>query len=41
MIHLARLVDGPPRKVRRTTEEQVDEPLRQAYAKIAKARFAV
>ena len=41
MIQLARLVDGPARKVRRTLEEQVDEPLRQAYAKIAKARFAV
>jgi hypothetical protein len=41
MIQLALLVDGPARKVRRTMEEQVDEPLRQAYAKIAKARFAV
>ena len=41
MIRLALLVDGPARKVRRTMEEQVEEPLRQAYAKIAKARFAV
>ncbi len=41
MIRLALLVDGPARKARRTREEQVDEPLRQAYAKIAKARFAV
>ncbi len=41
MIQLALLVDGPARKVRRTLEEQVDEPLRQAYAKIAKARFDV
>jgi hypothetical protein len=41
MIRLALLVDGPARKVRRTMEGQVDEPLRQAYAKIAKARFAV
>jgi hypothetical protein len=41
MIQLALLVDGPARKTRRTLEEQVDEPLRQAYAKIAKARFAV
>ena len=40
MIQLALLVDGPARKARRTLEEQVDEPLRQAYAKIAKARFA-
>ena len=36
MIQLARLVDGPARKVRRTLEEQVDEPFRQAYAKIAR-----
>ncbi len=41
MIRLALLVDGPSRKVRRAMEEEVDEPLRQAYAKIAKARFAV
>jgi hypothetical protein len=41
MIKLALLVDGPARKVRRVKEQQVDEPLRQAYAKIAQARFAV
>jgi len=41
MIELARLVDGPSRKVRRTYEEQVDEPQRQAYGKIAQARFAI
>ena len=41
MIQLALMVDGPARKARRTKEEQVDEPMRQAYAKIAKARFAV
>jgi len=41
MIHLALLVDGPARKARRVLEEQVEEPMRQAYAKIAKARFAV
>ena len=41
MIALARLVDGPSRAVRKACEEQVDEPLRQAYAKIASARFAV
>ena len=41
MIRLALLVDGPARKVRRTMEEEVEEPMRQAYAKIAKARFAV
>ena len=31
----------PARAVRKTYEEQVEEPLRQAYAKIAKARFAI
>jgi hypothetical protein len=41
MIELAWLVDEPARAVRRIHEEQVEEPLRQAYAKIAKARFAV
>ena len=41
MIKLALLVDGPAREVRRAKEQKVDEPLRQAYAKIAKARFAV
>jgi hypothetical protein len=41
MIELALLVDGPARNVRRKLEEQVEEPLRQAYAKIARARFAV
>jgi hypothetical protein len=40
MILLARQVDGPARQVRRVFEEQVEEPLRQAYAKIAKIRFA-
>jgi Peptidase S46 len=41
MILLARLVDSPSRDVRRTYEEKVDEPMKQAYAKIAKAVFAV
>jgi len=41
MIALARLVDAPSRKVRKTYEDKVEEPLRQSYAKIAKARFAV
>jgi hypothetical protein len=40
MIQLARLVDAPARRVRKTYEEKVEEPLRQAYAKIANARFA-
>ncbi len=41
MIKLALLVDGPARKVRLAKEQKVDEPQRQAYSKIAKARFAV
>ncbi|HVU88206.1 MAG TPA: S46 family peptidase, partial [Pirellulales bacterium] len=41
MIELARLVDKPSREVRRIYEEQVDEPQRQAYGKIAQARFAI
>jgi hypothetical protein len=41
MILLARLVDPPARDVRKTYEEKVDEPMKQAYAKIAKAVFAV
>jgi hypothetical protein len=38
-IRLALLVDGPSRAIRKTYDTRVDEPLRQAYAKIAKARF--
>jgi hypothetical protein len=41
LIQLARLVDGPARAVRKKYDEQVEEPLRQAYAKIAAGRFAV
>lgn len=41
MIQLARLVDGPARTLRKTYEEKVDEPMRQAYARLADARFAV
>ena len=40
MIELALLIDPPARKYRKIFEEQVEEPKRQAYAKIAKARFA-
>lgn len=39
MIQLARLVDPRSRELRRAFEEEVQEPLRQAYAKIANARF--
>jgi len=41
MIELARMVDPEARKVRKVFEDKVDEPQRQAYAKLAKARFAV
>ena len=39
MIRLARLIDPPARTVRRQYEEKIDEPLRQAYARLADARF--
>ncbi|MFZ5830106.1 MAG: S46 family peptidase, partial [Planctomycetota bacterium] len=41
LIELALLVDPTAREVRKVYEEQVDEPLRQAYGKIAEARFAL
>src|SRR6266849_941440 len=40
MIQLAKLIDPASRRVRQTFEQQVDEPQRQAYGKIANARFA-
>ncbi len=39
MIQLAKLIDDPARKVRKVYEDQVQEPQRQAYAKIAQAQF--
>ncbi len=41
MIQLALLVDAPSRTLRKTYEEQIEEPMRQAYAKLANARFAI
>lgn len=41
MIQLARAVDPAARAVRKTFEDKVEEPQRQAYAKIAQAKFAV
>jgi hypothetical protein len=41
MIQLARLVDPAAREVRKKYESTLEEPLRQSYAKIAKARFAL
>jgi Peptidase S46 len=40
MIQLARLVDPAAREVRTAYETKVDEPMKQAYAKIARAKFA-
>src|SRR3984957_348844 len=40
MIQLARQIDPESRRIRQTFEQQVDEPQRQAYGKIANARFA-
>jgi hypothetical protein len=41
MIQLARRIDPESRRIRQVFEQQVDEPQRQAYGKIANARFAV
>src|SRR3954451_22876749 len=41
MIQLARLVDPRARELRTQFEQQYDEPQKQAYAKVASARFAV
>jgi hypothetical protein len=41
MIRLARLIDDDARKLRKRYEEEVEEPERQAYAKIAEGRFQV
>jgi hypothetical protein len=39
LIRLARLVDGEARALRKRYEDEVEEPERQAYARIAQARF--
>jgi hypothetical protein len=41
MIALAKLVDPAARAVRKRLEEEVDEPQRQAYARITNAKFAI
>jgi hypothetical protein len=41
MLELVRLVDAPARAVRKSYEETVEEPQRQAYDKLAQARLAV
>jgi hypothetical protein len=41
MIALAKLVDPAARKVRKVFENEIDEPKRQSYAALAKARYAM
>jgi hypothetical protein len=41
LILLARLIDDESRKVRKIMESEFDEPSKQAYDKIARAKFAV
>jgi hypothetical protein len=41
LIRLALAMDGPSRNVRTIYDEKIEEPMRQAYAKIAQARFAL
>jgi hypothetical protein len=41
MIQLAKLVDGHARTIRKQFETEVEEPKRQAYSALAKARFAM
>jgi hypothetical protein len=41
MIRLARQIDPRARELRTRFEQQVEEPQRQAYAKVSSARFAV
>ena len=41
MIAVAKMVDGPARAIRKKVETEIDEPRRQAYTALAKARFAM
>ncbi|MGL4419749.1 MAG: S46 family peptidase, partial [Gemmataceae bacterium] len=41
MILLAKMVDEKSRKLRAVQESEIDEPKRQAYSALAKARFAL
>lgn len=41
MLQLAVLIDPQARSLRKTYEDQVEEPMRQAYAKLAAVRFAL
>jgi Peptidase S46 len=39
MLELAKMVDAKAREIRKTFETQIDEPKRQAYSLLAKARY--
>lgn len=41
MIQLVKILDGPSRAIRKRVETEIDEPKRQAYSALAKARFAM
>jgi hypothetical protein len=41
LILLAKAIDGDARAVRKTMETEVDEPLKQGYADIARVKFAL
>ncbi len=41
MIQLAKMIDPESRRIRQVFEQQVEEPQREAYGKIANARFAI
>lgn len=41
LIELARMVDPQSRLLRKDYEQKVEEPLRQAYARLSRARFAL
>jgi hypothetical protein len=41
MILLAKMIDETARKLRKTYENEVEEPKRQAYSQLAKARYAL
>ena len=41
MIELARLVDGKSRELRKEFESKIEEPKRNAYSALAKARYAM
>jgi hypothetical protein len=41
LILLAKAIDPTARELRKTMESKVDEPLKQAYAEIAKVKFAL